>query len=455
MRAAVLAGLLLASGLASQEQPADLAGLLQAARAELAALQEESRKDEALRHEQRQALLTRLLALEQEERQASARLEESRKLREAAASAAASAAAEAKSQESARTALERSLRQAAGALVERTHGSLAGHGEPEIVAARNKLKDLLAQAGQPFPPAPLLQAALDLAFREAHAGTRVARVRARLALGPQGPVQEVELLRIGLIAAGGPAGVIVAEPALDRFRLVAVPDLPAGLDGPGPHPLPLDLTGGLALASLDTGKDLAALIQAGGPVMYPLFALGGLGLLLALLRTIALLAERRSLKRLGRELPALLDRKDRDGALRLCRSRGGAVSAALASCLEAAGQPRAQAERLLDQALLQGEIALERFLGTLAVLGTLAPFLGLLGTVTGMISTFNALTATGGRDSSVLAGGIAEALITTQTGLVMAIPLVLLHSLLASRAERAGAALEELATRVALAGEER
>ena len=73
--------------------------------------------------------------------------------------------------------------------------------------------------------------------------------------------------------------------------------------------------------------------------------------------------------------------------------------------------------------------------GLLKLLAAVAPLLGLLGTVTGMIVTFQAITQSGGGDSRLMADGISQALVTTVLGLVVAIPLLFLHSLLASRSK--------------------
>jgi len=89
---------------------------------------------------------------------------------------------------------------------------------------------------------------------------------------------------------------------------------------------------------------------------------------------------------------------------------------------------------------------LERHLGTLATLGNIAPLLGLLGTVFGMIKAFMAVQELGGRvNASVLAGGIWEALLTTAYGLVVAIPIVFCHSYLENRLEELHALHQEVA----------
>ncbi|MBU0909661.1 MAG: MotA/TolQ/ExbB proton channel family protein [Proteobacteria bacterium] len=89
---------------------------------------------------------------------------------------------------------------------------------------------------------------------------------------------------------------------------------------------------------------------------------------------------------------------------------------------------------------------LERHLGTMATLGNIAPLLGLLGTVFGMIKAFMAVQELGGRvNASVLAGGIWEALLTTAYGLVVAIPIVFSHNYLENRLEELQAIHEEVA----------
>ena len=78
---------------------------------------------------------------------------------------------------------------------------------------------------------------------------------------------------------------------------------------------------------------------------------------------------------------------------------------------------------------------LEHFLSTIGVLAAVAPLLGLLGTVTGMINTFHMITLFGSGNTGLMAGGISEALITTAAGLVIAIPLLLAHNYLSTKAD--------------------
>ncbi len=95
-------------------------------------------------------------------------------------------------------------------------------------------------------------------------------------------------------------------------------------------------------------------------------------------------------------------------------------------------------ERILDE-----QHGLEKGLSMLKLMAALAPMLGLLGTVTGMIETFQVITQFGNSDPKVMAGGISMALVTTVMGLVAAMPLLLAHNFLSSRAEAIKGTLEK------------
>ncbi|MEC8748054.1 MAG: MotA/TolQ/ExbB proton channel family protein, partial [Pseudomonadota bacterium] len=99
----------------------------------------------------------------------------------------------------------------------------------------------------------------------------------------------------------------------------------------------------------------------------------------------------------------------------------------------------------LFSALQQDKIKLEKYNGTIAVTAAVAPLLGLLGTVSGMIETFRMMTAFGSSDPEVISGGIAKALVTTELGLVVAIPALILNAVLSRKARHYYEELESFA----------
>ena len=100
-------------------------------------------------------------------------------------------------------------------------------------------------------------------------------------------------------------------------------------------------------------------------------------------------------------------------------------------------------ELKLDEAILKETPALERGLTIIKIISAVAPLFGLLGTVTGMIATFQAITLFGTGDPKLMANGISQALVTTVLGLVVAIPTLLLHSFVAGMSKRVIHVLEE------------
>ena len=104
---------------------------------------------------------------------------------------------------------------------------------------------------------------------------------------------------------------------------------------------------------------------------------------------------------------------------------------------------RAAAEKAIEE-VFAGEVpTLERGLSTLSVLATTAPLAGLLGTVMGMIQLFEVITMHGTSDPKLLAGGISVALLTTEAGLIVAIPLQFLLTFLTNRADTIRARMEK------------
>ncbi|MBR6448942.1 MAG: MotA/TolQ/ExbB proton channel family protein [Fibrobacter sp.] len=179
-----------------------------------------------------------------------------------------------------------------------------------------------------------------------------------------------------------------------------------------------------------------AFFKKGGIVMYPLALVAIIALLLFLERFIVLTYRGHLGRRFTKKMNALVAEKKYEDAANLCLKKETSLSMVLFAVLNKVNDTRENAERSLQEALLREQPKLERRMGLLAAMGTIAPLLGLLGTVTGIITLFTVITEVGTNDARVLAGGISEALITTEMGLVIAIPVMILHGLLSEKIEK-------------------
>ena len=183
----------------------------------------------------------------------------------------------------------------------------------------------------------------------------------------------------------------------------------------------LDGTRGQILGLLVQSKTIGDRIEDGGIVGYSIITLGIVGLLIAIWRFIGLSAAsnkvRAQLKR---------DSASTDNPL-------GRVLAAYESNRQADTET---IELKLSEAALKEMPALTKGLLFIKVISVVAPLMGLLGTVTGMIQTFQVITLYGAGDPKLMAGGISQALMTTVLGLVVAIPMVLLHTIVSGQSRK-------------------
>jgi biopolymer transport protein ExbB len=120
-------------------------------------------------------------------------------------------------------------------------------------------------------------------------------------------------------------------------------------------------------------------------------------------------------------------------AIKICEQYRGPVASIMKAGLLKYGQPKEDVEKTIENAALYEMSRLERGLVVLATTANVAPLLGFLGTVTGMIKSFEALAEAGLSNPGLVAAGISEALITTATGLAVAIPVQLAYNYFMSR----------------------
>jgi biopolymer transport protein ExbB len=328
--------------------------------------------------------------------------------------------------------LPEALRQAAENSLKHLGNSLLGPMEASMTQRLEQQRQQLSKADQ---------TQMDLLWKPLLAAIqaqgRIGEQTARL-IEPNGQVADASIRTLGPFVALNTGRFLEYKPELGAYQVLARQPADYFLEqakalerpeGARPLPLVIDPTRGAQLAVLVQTPDLMERIEQGGLVGYIIMALAAFGIGLALLR-IAMLRwtwlkvarQKRQLDRprlnnpLGRVLLALKDADPRDSEL---------------------------LERKLDEAVLRELPALEWGLGLVKLLAAIAPLLGLLGTVVGMILTFQAISLFGSGDPKMMAGGISQALVTTIQGLVTAIPLLLLHALALSSSRRLTQVLDE------------
>ncbi|MBA2778573.1 MotA/TolQ/ExbB proton channel family protein [Billgrantia kenyensis] len=244
--------------------------------------------------------------------------------------------------------------------------------------------------------------------------------RSVVRLGDFAAFTEGELLRRG--ADGQTLSVIERTPREVAASLAA-------FHGGESRLLALDPTRGQVISALAQRPSLIERFHQGGAVGYVVVGLGALGLLVALLQYAYLLRVTLAMRRQLRDLSEL--REDNPLGRVLQRFRA----------LHDDPVPEALEARL-DEAVLAELPRLERGQPLVKLLAAVAPLLGLLGTVTGMIVTFQAITVFGTGDPQLMAGGISQALVTTVLGLITAVPLLFAYTALAGRSRHLAGLVE-------------
>lgn len=207
----------------------------------------------------------------------------------------------------------------------------------------------------------------------------------------------------------------------------------------------IDISRGGALRQITHRQTLKDQIEKGGMLVWPILALGVFAVFIGIERSIFLgRVHSNTDKVMGKvnELAA-------QGAWQDCDQMVGAkkipVHNVLRSGLNARQECRETVESVLQESILKELPRLERFLPMLNIMGAIAPLLGLLGTVTGMISTFHVITLYGTGDPRMMSGGISTALVTTMLGLGVAIPIMLLYTFLTRQVDHVIGDMEEKA----------
>ena len=190
-------------------------------------------------------------------------------------------------------------------------------------------------------------------------------------------------------------------------------------------------------------NSIGQFLESGGPVMVPIALVSVAGIALVLERAAATQAQRAFPSPLKRELEAYVNQRRWDDMRAACHKYPSAYGRLAVIVIENRLESRETVKALLEEEGRQQVAKLDRGLSTLATMANVSPMLGLVGTVWGMILTFDAIQREGMGSIAGLAGGISQALITTLAGLCVGIPLLLAHRWLAGRVDALTMQLEQ------------
>ena len=269
------------------------------------------------------------------------------------------------------------------------------------------------------------------------------------ALNSDGVLTDGSFVQVGpLLYFSGPQSGVVEESKAMQARLHSIDSKADAqiqvLAENGSGPLPMDLSLGNALAIQSTQDSLVEHIEKGGIWVYPIIAFALVATAIAIFKFVQIMTIRQPAPNTIHDIAKLLREDKQAEALKIAKAQPQPARDMLVQAVEHHGESITLVEEAMYESMLSTQPKLERYLNVIAVTASVAPLLGLLGTVTGIIKTFNLMRVFGAGDPKPLISGISEALITTELGLVLAIPALVIHALLARKVAAAMAHIEKL-----------
>lgn len=331
---------------------------------------------------------------------------------------------------------------------------------PVTAERPQRLEELRPYLGKSrFPGLDDIRKLVDLFFEEMQSSGKIIRRQGQY-IDEQGQTADADVIRIGgftTVYNNGSSGFLTLGPSTGRLLAVSG-ELPWGVEGSissyfnGADAVTMDISGGASLRQLARRSTFTERVLSGGPLVWPILLVGLVALVLIGERLVFLRRVRANTDDLMSNVSTKVAQGDIAGALSEADTQEGRpTSNVIKAGLALLGQPQEVVESGLAEAILREMPRLERFIQVLKVLAGVAPLLGLLGTVTGMINTFHVITVHGTGDPRLMAGGISEALITTQLGLAVAIPILIAAALLGRKVQRIAGDMEEKALALAAA----
>lgn len=208
--------------------------------------------------------------------------------------------------------------------------------------------------------------------------------------------------------------------------------------------VPVDTSNGEILKLKAASPEFLEQMKKGGITMIPLFIMGAFCLAVTVFKTLSLLKTVRSSKEKDiHRILSLVRENNIEEALKNAEHLPSPLGLVIVEGIRNKDSKKEHLEEIMYEKLLAQTPALERYLSPLAVCAGAAPLLGLFGTVTGMIHTFQLITVFGTGNAGSLSAGISEALITTEAGLAIAVPTLLIHAYLSRSVRKAVAVTQQ------------
>ncbi|MBQ15267.1 MAG: MotA/TolQ/ExbB proton channel family protein [Gammaproteobacteria bacterium] len=231
------------------------------------------------------------------------------------------------------------------------------------------------------------------------------------------------------------SGIVNAEDGINAriLELDSNLDEIGTLTGGGLAQVPMDVTEGKVTSISSSRETLFGHISKGGIWIFPILFFALISLFISLYKALQIYRIKIPPVQMVRNILIKVRSADMQEALSLAGGVPAPVGPMLSQGVKNSGEPRELIEEVLYENILETRPKLGKLLPIIATTAAIAPLLGLLGTVTGMINTFNLISLFGTGDARVLSSGISEALVTTEFGLIVAIPALIIHALLSRK----------------------
>ena len=327
---------------------------------------------------------------------------------------------------------------------------------PGRTAAMQALVDM-----RQFPGMSAIEQLVEFFFQEMKAEGQIVRRTGKFT-GPDGRETTGDIVRVGKFTTyyrmqDGKVGFLL--PDATGSKLVAITgEVPYStrhqikkyIEG-DTNIAPIDPSAGGGFSKLTEKTHFRDWLEQGGTFMYAILLVAIFAVLLTVERLIVLGTRGRASNKVMNQIKEYASKGLWKDASTYCRKNSRVPTCQmLDGVIEHVGYSQEVLENALQEGILKQMPKIERGLTTLALLAAVAPLLGLLGTVTGMITTFKVITEVGTGDPGMMAGGISEALLTTEFGLIVAVPIMFVHHFFQRKVEKITGDMQEKGTAFAI-----